>query len=192
MLGQYARQEEEWVPVSDWGRNMKLYLDEVKRNAVPIVRGPKHRGRKVLADRALREVKTCKFCPNKLRHGNKSEVCTACHDKTRGKGPRPICSECKEEMNRTVKGGERPITICYSCTRKAKARNRKPEITPEELERRRQERLRKAREAYSRKSPIRHCHCGRQLQANNKSGLCIEHNGMAGQASYRARRKKAA
>jgi hypothetical protein len=152
-----------WEPKTDWGFWIAPYIEEVKRNAVSVVRQPKSGVRKVLADRALREVKTCKFCPNKLRHGNGTGVCTACHDKTRGKGPKPICSECKGEMNRTVKGGERMGTICYSCTRKAKSM-------------RRQERLRKASEAYQRKLQITHCReCPTVLRRGNASGLCEKH-----------------
>lgn len=35
------KQEEIWEPCSDWGRSMKPYLDQVKRQAVVVIRKPR-------------------------------------------------------------------------------------------------------------------------------------------------------
>lgn len=83
MLGRFASQEEEWVPCSDWGKSMKPYLDQVKREALMVVRNP--RPQVVRAERAGR-IKMYKPKPRtgrpvghpkgrKLVSGRKCEKC---------------------------------------------------------------------------------------------------------------------
>lgn len=101
MLGQYARQQEEWIPVSDWGREQKRrneeYLRELaiqnKPAATRLATKPsrkvetledmrakyrekyRRRRERLAANKVERK---CQRCSSNLYSTNKIGICTAC------------------------------------------------------------------------------------------------------------------
>jgi hypothetical protein len=112
----FVEPKQEWVPVSDWGRDQKRNNEIYLRELAMQKRAQKHQEPKAKRVRVYvpvsRERDTCKLCPAQLGYSNKSGVCAKCFSKYRAmkKGPRPICKLCPNAMARTNSLG-----ICYQC-----------------------------------------------------------------------------
>lgn len=81
------KQEEEWIPISDWGRSMKSYLDQVKVKAVMVTK-PKAKRQHVYRPRPrtgrppghqkgvpFTSSRKCAKCDTCIRSDNKYGLC---------------------------------------------------------------------------------------------------------------------
>lgn len=162
MNRQYARRDEEWVPVSDWGREQKRRNEEYLRDLAMEKREAKRQAKpkqKRVRPRvaARRDYGTCPNCSRPLGASNKSGVCSKCYSKHRAvaKGPRPLCPECGKPMLRTNKLG-----ICRKCFRAPMPQNKCAK-------------------------------CDNLLHPTNKTGLCKKHGAVARQKAYLERKRAA-
>jgi len=178
-----------WEPISEWGMSMKPYLDQVKRQAVIVMKKPKLHKPRIRISTYIPD--QCSMCPGTVGPQNKSGICSKCSS-TKVKrdmklGPRPTCTECGVPILRTNTKG-----LCIVHKKNAIVRFAYSYCAcGEKLSNRNISGVCKSCQAAA-AGPRDNCAvCQKRLYPTNKTGLCEKHGRSARQMAYKARRMAA-
>lgn len=101
MLGRFKKHEEEWTPISEWGRKMKA--DRERMNIVTVMK-PQVMKKRIRVSNTPYVAGKCSLCPGHIGPQNKSGICSKCFNtslrRNLVKGPRPKCKVCGVTVNR--------------------------------------------------------------------------------------------
>jgi len=101
MHARFKNHQEEWIPVSEWGRKMKAEREQL--NIVTVYK-PQVMKKRIRVSNTPYVAGKCSMCPGHVGPQNKSGVCSKCC-KTNVRlalkiGPRPVCKVCGVTVNR--------------------------------------------------------------------------------------------